>query len=248
MKSKDLISKLKKKYDRKSLNEIEKSIDGFNTKSHENRKAFIFLLYYLKCSTRYKEDKRYKTASFETYINERHNIGLRKFRDEHKMFVKYEPEAKALGVGVLVKIERKCTAKKVPVVLKKIAAIEKEVKRPLDRQQINSVIWDNRKPGKEKKAKTGPTMAEFKTDLNSTRKELSTKYNIIKEQADQIGKLQKTVVARDEMIVEYKASYASLLDKYEKLATRYEAINKAANPLAGFFRSNKFKEGPRAGA
>ncbi len=247
MKNDKLIEQLKKKYDGKSLKEVEKSLDGFNTKSHENRKAFIMGLYYLKCSTRYKEDKRYKTTSFENYALERHNIGDRRFRDELNAFVQHEPETKSLGVGMVIKIKKKCGAKKAPVVLKKIAAIEKEVKRPLDRQQINSVIWDNRKPGKEKKAKTGPTMAEFKADLNSTRKELSTKYNIIKEQADQIGKLQKTVAARDEMVVEYKASYASLLDKYEKLAARYEAINKAANPLAGFFRSNKFKEGPRAG-
>ena len=249
MKNDKLIEQLKKKYANKSLKEVEKSLDGFNAKSHESRKSFILGLYYLKCSTRYKEDKRYKTTSFENYALERHNIGERRFRDELQAFVKYEPGSKSLGVGMVIKIGKKCGAKKVPVVLKEIAAIEKEVKRPLDRKQINSVIWDNRKPA-VKKAATGPTKAEYKTTLTNTRQELSTKYNMIKEQADQIDKLKKTVIARDEMIAEYKASYASLLKQYEKLALEHGAMKKAANPLVGFFRSNKFKggEGPRAGA
>ncbi|KKM71294.1 hypothetical protein LCGC14_1432070 [marine sediment metagenome] len=243
MKNDKLIEQLKKKYENKSLKEVEKSIDSFNTKSHESRKSFIFGFYYLRFSTRYKEDKRYKATSFETYALERHNIRPTTFRNEVKIFNRYDKEAKALGIGVIRKIEEKCTPKKTPSVLRQIAAIEKEVKRPLDRQQIDSVIWDNRKPDTEKKAETGPTKAEYRLDLNRVKLESIDKDKLIGEQADQIDKLQKTVIAKDEMVAEYAASYASLLKQYEKLALEHGAMKKAADPLAGFFKSNSFKSG-----
>lgn len=224
METKKLIESLKKKYDGKSLGEVERSIDCFGKKSHESRKTFILLLYYLKFTGRYKMNPKYKAASFDTYALERYNIRPTTFRNEMRVFAKYDKAAEELGIGVVRKIEKKCGAKKVRLVLDKITAIKKEAKRPLDRHQIDSVIWDNRKPT-TKKTESGPTKAEYRADLNKVRVESVNKGQIILGQADQIERLKKTVT-------EYKA-------KYEELLIKYQALQKATVPLAGYFKEYK---------
>ena len=217
-----LIEKLKKKYDGKSLNEIEKDIDSFSNTSHENRKAFIQAVYYLETTTRWKEDTRYKATPFKDYILERHNLRDGTYRKEKWAFMKYAKEAKALGgVGVILKMKQVCSDKAVPTVLKKIKVLERNAKRPLDRDQINSVIWSNRKPSVSK-AVVKPSVKEFRAANDKLSQSVGDQNKLIKEQAEQIIKLKAAV------------------NEYKPYKKKYEDLLRAAGPLLGIVQQYNY--------
>lgn len=129
--------KTEHKNDALTIDQIETLTDAALKNSTEGRREFIMNLFYLQKTERFKENKRYKKASFETYIKDRHRISFNAYMNERTAFTMFLPEIEKHGLDPIIKIRDKCgtgNIKKVSDILSKekkkvaggIISLEKE--------------------------------------------------------------------------------------------------------------------------
>lgn len=138
--------KVKKKYDGKKIEEIEKEIKSNKVLSLKAKKGAILALLYLRNSGRYKENPMYWKSSFENYLLGFYNIKLNTFMEDARAFSKFEKESLKYGVGLVSKVERKCGQKKQKAVLAEIQKADKDLKKPIQKAKIETIIQKHAKP------------------------------------------------------------------------------------------------------
>lgn len=185
--------KVKKKYDGKKIEEIEKEIKSNKVLSLKAKKGAILALLYLRNSGRYKENPMYWKSSFENYLLGFYNIKLNTFMEDARAFSKFEKESLKYGVGLVSKVERKCGQKKQKTVLAEIQRADKDLKKPIQKAKIETIIQKHAKPILPKN--------DYKTMyLNEVRGHEITKQRYadatqeLKKAKEQIEKLKATVL------------------------------------------------------
>jgi hypothetical protein len=187
---------LVKKYKGKGIDEIEKEIQKSHKSSKNAQADMTYMLAYLKYSKRWKENPVYKNSSFDDYLMGTCNMRRGTFEDNLHAYMHFPEEAKQYGVGTVAKIRRECGAVKEKEVLKEIAASQKGLKKQIDRDKINAVIKKYTPPKVEK----APVMSWKERALNAEAllvirdDTIREKNEIIRNQAEQIEKLKKTVL------------------------------------------------------
>jgi len=200
------MSDLKKKYEKKTINQIEKEIKTNNSLSIEARKNSILALMYLRDSKRYKENPLYRKSSFENYLMGFYNIKIGTFLESARAFNKHPKESVKYGVGLVSKIGRVCGAVKEKTVLKEINDADKKAKIPLKRDKIESII--------QKYAKLKPPAKPGYKELyvNEMKRHQITKdrYNEtikeLKAAKEQIEKLKVTILSFREVVEELETA------------------------------------------
>ena len=134
------MSYLRKKYDKKTIGQIEGEIKKNNELSLESKKASILLLRYLQSSGRFKENPLYRKSNFENYLSGVYNMRLNTFMESSRAFSKYPEESCKYGVGLISKVFRKCSSIKGKKVLAEIKIADEKSKIPLKRDKIEVII------------------------------------------------------------------------------------------------------------
>lgn len=191
--SKKTIEKLNKQYSNKKIGDIEKEIKASNVLSLEARKEATFALLYLKHSSRYKENPVYRKSSFESYLIGCHNIRPKTFAETVRGFDLFDEETKRYGIGLVSKVARKCGKKNQKQVLAEIQKADSNLKNPIQRAKIETII--------EKHARPELPKNNYKTMyFNEVRQHEATKERYkdvvseLKAAKKQIEKLQATVL------------------------------------------------------
>ncbi|MBC8438176.1 MAG: hypothetical protein H8D87_00615 [Deltaproteobacteria bacterium] len=188
---------LKKKYENQTIGQIEKQVKSDLEKSIDARKDAILTIYYLKTSSRYKENPLYAKSSFKVYLGDVYMMRENSFNESVTAFLNYPKESARWSVGLVSKVRRDCGAKKEKEVFKEIKQKEKDLKTPIKREQIQKIIESHTNP----KVK-GDKKPEYKTlytnELRAhqaTKERLTETINELKSARDQIEKLKITILS-----------------------------------------------------
>ncbi len=210
---------LKEIYDELPIAKVEKTAISCQTSAKNIRKKFIEVLYYLQFTSRYKENKKYKNATFESYIYDQYHLRITSFDKEKIAFLLYPKQAVNLGPGIITKVRAKCGVLKTPKVLKEIQASQQTPAK------IEKIIEKYAKPVKPTPVK--PSISHIEKALDRSQEDTR---QIVKRASDylrQIDKLKNTVKNKNIEIADLKAQVAS----YKK---RYEDIKSAANTFYNY--------------
>jgi len=197
-----MLKKLKKKYDKLKIEEIESYIITKQESSATTYKNMICGLYYIDCTNRHFENKKYKDVPFKIYIKDRFNILYGNYRSAKTAYAMHPDITDKYGVGLVDAVGRECGTDKIPAVFKKIDSIN-----GIDRDGISAIIDKFRKP-KFRKPKNETIKPVAKNEdywkkeylsleqkykrLQEDYKDLLADYKLVKEQLD---KLKKTASA-----------------------------------------------------
>jgi hypothetical protein len=184
----------KNKFDKFSLTELETKVEESAKDARDAQKMQIEVLFYLKVSGRYKENKRYEKATFYNYINDRFNIRTNTYMEMQMAFIKFPKETREFGVGVVSRVMRDCGAVKVKSVLEKLNSAQEASKTILKRAKIEGIIQSNSKPKPIKKEITDWRLM-YETELRNheaTKTKLHEALMTIGELNNQIKKLKMT--------------------------------------------------------
>jgi hypothetical protein len=189
---------LAEKYSKQTIAELESVAKTSLTNMKEAQIEMISVLYYLKTTGRFKENKRYAKSSWTTYIEE--FIGMRSGTfDEHvRAIINYPEEVKKHHIGLVSKISAKCGAAKAPKVFteinKLIEASHKE--GPAIKDKIDKIINANLKyPVLTKTHNDWEGM--YKREMAAhdvTRRELAEANIKVKELTEQVRKLKDSLL------------------------------------------------------
>ena len=149
------MKKVESTYKKLSIKQLEDKGHNFKATATNARKDLIELLAYIQINKRWRENPMHKESTFWAYLLDVFNIRQGTFRRERTAFINYPEETKKYGVGVIARIQQECHVTKVPKVLKEIKAKEVELKKPIKRDQIDTII-QKYTPPKPQKAEAFP--------------------------------------------------------------------------------------------
>lgn len=189
---------LSEKYNNKTIAELESVAKTSLSTLKEAQIEMISVLYYLKTTGRFKENKRYAKSSWTTYIEE--FIGMRSGTfDEHvRAIINYPEEVKKHHIGLVSKISAKCGAAKAPKVFGEINKLIESTHKegPAIKDKIDKIINANLKhPVLTKTHNDWEGM--YKRELAAhdlTKKTLKEANDKIKELTEQIDKLKNSLL------------------------------------------------------
>jgi hypothetical protein len=194
-----VFDELKKKYDSLEITEIESEMERHGRFSIQHRKEFIFGLYYLERTKRYRESGRFKAASFDVYLRSVFNLSIQKYEEERKAFIVYPEESQKHGVGIVVNIIKKCGALKAESAIKAIGKA-----RQATPEIVKQVIAQYAPhPSKPKESAKMVTVHELQAIIKAKDAIIQEQNNVIREQAEQIMKLKGALVKAHEQEIAY---------------------------------------------
>lgn len=197
------LDELKKKYDALKIDEIETKATRELKTGLKHRKEFISALYYLERTGRYQENKRYKSATFWSYIYDTYAMRKNTYQKERLAFIGNPDATEKYGVGVVTKAREKCGPIKMNQVFKELDAKPMASITP---KVIESVIDHHKKPEKVNpavatRAPNHVTVAELQEQLAKKDKIIFEQTQLIKAQAEQIDRL-KTALRNAKNIID----------------------------------------------
>jgi len=184
-------------FEKAKIEELEAIANENKNTSDQYRKKFIEVLFYLRQSGRYKENRKYANVDFRKYLMDRWLMSESQFDKERVAYLTFPEEAEKLGPGVVAEAVKKCGgAKKAKPVLEKIIATDAKMKRGIKREKIDAIIKDHAVP----KAAPVVTMSDLRVEIARLRNIIDNRNLTIKaqramiaEQAEQIDRLKATV-------------------------------------------------------
>lgn len=185
---------LKKKYDPKSIKEIEAIIKGEMGNLRDAQYLIIEVLFYLEVSGRWKENPDYKTATFKQYLSGMLNMKYATYKEMFRAYNNFRSEVKRFGVGLVAKVKRECGALNEKRVLSEIKKAQPEGK-PINQQKIEQIIKKNSTQRKKEPQPYVDWKNKYITEAeahNETKKEL-------REARAQIERLKKRVLELQEL-------------------------------------------------
>lgn len=140
------IADLKAKYDAIPLSEIETTIHALQSSEMDSHRQYIAALSYLEHTGRYKDNKAYAKADFETYIREVFNLSPQKYRESRLLYVKFPAEAEKYGVGYVARAAKLCGADKLPTIFNALKREESKRKVPVSSEVKDAILDANARP------------------------------------------------------------------------------------------------------
>ena len=180
-----------KKYKTMSISDLEMECQSCQGAEMAARKRFIGILGYLKITKRYRENVRFKQASFGVYLEQKFYMSERKFNDERLAFNQYADRCQETSVATVVKI-----IKKVPVlnhykVFDKIVRAKKKANGEISQYRVEKIIDQFTPTPKAKPG--GKTIREYEAEIVDLKARLMDAEATIKGQEEQIERLENTI-------------------------------------------------------
>jgi len=191
----DLLTRLRKKYDDKTLVEVETDIFHLKKTMISAQKGMVEGIYYLQSTERFKEDKTYANSSFELYIKDKFSMLPKTYNDLRIAFHNFREVALEYGPGIVTSIRRTCGAEKMGEVLREIKATDDKAKKPITREKMQKIIE------KHKKARlipAGPTpkkdFQDWRAKYEAGQKRILLLESELEEAHKQVDRLKATVL------------------------------------------------------
>ena len=190
-------------YKNVSIEKLENRAETQRKNASSNRKEFIEILFYLRQTSRFKENPQYKNSSFSTYLRDKWMMSEFAFDQERVAYIGFPKETEALGPGVVTEAVKKCGgAKKAKVVLDKIVKVDEKLKNGVKREKIQEIIQENIVP----KSPPVITMADLRAEIKRLRHVIDNRDRTIKdqrrtidEQAEQIDRLKEALLSYEDI-------------------------------------------------
>jgi len=196
------IEELKKKYDTRSITQIETEAAREKILELRHQKNFIRALYYLDYTKRFRENPRFKNASFNEYVKTMFDLSPGRYGDLKLAFIGAPVEAVKYGPSIPIAAHHRCGAVGKEKVFNDLASVPIEKVTPA---LVEKVIAKHEKP--ELKAKREePVVA--KPTVESLMRQLSQKDEIIAEQ-------ERTIIEQHEQIKKLKAALIAAKTAYD---------------------------------
>jgi len=177
-------SDLKTKYDGLPLSEIETAIHALQAAEMDSHRQYIAALFYLEHTGRYKDNKAYAKADFETYIREVFNLSPQKYRESRLLYVKFPVEAEKYGVGYVARAAKRCGADKLPTIFNALKREEKKRQTPVSSEVKDAILDANARP------KPTITYIDWQERYRQVAEENGLLKQELAEKEKQIAKLQ----------------------------------------------------------
>jgi len=158
--------RLKQKFDSLSIDKIETDAQLLRSSMLDSQENLYEILYYLKFTYRFRENKQYKKANWTNYLQEIFGISELQFHNNINAWFQFPKEAKELGPGLITTIRKKCGLENVKPVVNKIMVL-KERTHP----KIMDIIEKNRSP-QQKKKDNKPSYAALERQLATAKDEI----------------------------------------------------------------------------
>lgn len=181
----------------KSLAEIEQFLAGTKADFIENRRRYILGLFYIRDHELFRDDPVFKNATFDEYLERRHNIRRTRFDNELWAHVFYPEDAKKLGVGNVVKIRKDCGRLRVAGVINKITLLPSP-----DQLAINEIIK------KEKVETAQPTRPKTIITLSVYERMLTQKNDLIRSLQQEVEKKKSQIKRLKQALLKYRGDAA----------------------------------------
>jgi len=187
---------LKERYDGKTIDELQDIARKSQTGLREAQVEMVMVLYYLKTTHRYKENRRYAKASWKTYIEEMMGIREGTFGEWARAIINYPEEVKRHHIGLVSKVVRQCGPVKAQRAFTEINKVVDTAKKdgPAVAEKIEKVIDANRaKPRVKREVTDWKAMYEREAAAHeATKGKLKEALAVVKDLTDQVEKLKKT--------------------------------------------------------
>lgn len=189
------IEDLKRKYDGVNINELENAAKGNQHEMREAQVEMVKILYYLECTKRYKENKRYAKATFGEYVDGMFALREGTYREWKRAILHWEEEVLKHGVGLPAKVVSFCGSLKAPKIFAEIDKIIADAKKdgPSVRDKIEKLIYGNSK-------KISKSVTDYKAMYERefaaheiTKAKLKEAGKIIVELREQISRLKHSL-------------------------------------------------------
>ena len=185
--TKDYIENLRKKYDDLAIDAVEKIAKSEHSQLKSSQEKFFEILYYLKKTGRYMENKYYNKLPWDTYLRQEYGIREGTFNKMIYAYGQYPEMARKYGPGLVNAVKSKCGAEKVAPLMEKIAKLKKpkhsEINEMINKNMKPSVIAENDKP----------TRRELKNEIARLKDHIATLNMELSEKDAQIKRLKATV-------------------------------------------------------
>ena len=181
---------ISKKYESLSITDIESICIKANGEYLKARKELIETLFYLYATKRFRENPKYKKATFADYLWGMFSVKECHYENERKSFAIYPKQVEKYGIGAVVKVVSQVRVLDQQKVFNGIAAKQAVRKRPLQQVEVDKII------SKYIPSKTKPetrSIASYEHENASLKNELKLKNDEIDELKEQNKKLKKTV-------------------------------------------------------
>jgi len=196
------IEQLKKQYDDQSIDTIEAGASEAKGQQVKARKEFIWRLFYLERTKRFRENQQYAKSTFKDYLYGRWMMRHTTYLHERQAYVTFPKEAEKYGPGLVSKVRRKCDFSGAKKVWKEIDQIKPN---GTFREKADKVIEKYAKPVPRPKRES---ISDIKSDAKILKAELDKAKATIAEQ-------NKTIKAQAEQIRKLKASVAWYREQLE---------------------------------
>jgi hypothetical protein len=133
---------LMKRYDGKKIDELERLALSSQKGLREAHFELVCVLYYIKVTKRYKENRRYAKATFGQYIDEVFSIREGTFIEWQRAVLTYPEESKRHNIGLVAKVAKTCGPIKSKAAFAAIDEVVKNAKKdgPAVREKIDAVV------------------------------------------------------------------------------------------------------------
>jgi protoporphyrinogen oxidase len=186
----------------KSINEIEQEAFKYQTNYVEARREFIQIMLYLEQTERFKENPKFKKASFSEYLRDQYGITYHQYYTERIAYGKYSDKVDEYGFGVVNRIVKTIPKEKQPKVFSVLDKKRKSRKTELSPAEVDSVTKSFQKKRKKKKVPTPSQMK--KSELEKEVTDLRAYCNALEKEREelyaQVAKLKKAVIAKENII------------------------------------------------
>ena len=189
---------LEKRFKDKSISDLENMALSSKTGMRQAQIDFVTVLFYLETSRRYKENKRFKNASFDDYLNGVFAIRYGTYFQWRKAIIKFPEHVKNHNIGLVNKVINRCGPMRVDKVFSEIEKTAKKyaIDGPRVYDAINSVIDKNSINREPIKKETTDYKAMYEREVeahNHTREMLLSEKNKNAELTDQIKRLKASL-------------------------------------------------------
>lgn len=134
------LEELKIRYDKQTIDDIEKDITTNKETSVKAEKAFIMRLYYLESTKRFRENRDYQRAEFKEYVDRKWGMTYNQYFNLRMAWITFEVESVAIGPNMVAKAIKTCGARKAPKAIAELTAKAKKGDGSVRQEEFREIL------------------------------------------------------------------------------------------------------------
>ena len=175
-----------------NINELLAKADAAKDKFITAQKDFYLILAYLDRTKRYKEDKQYSNASFDTFLRVRYNMTYRTYNETRIALFDHPEAVEKHGVGFVRQALKEVGPVKAKEAFKEIDKMQGKRKKPLKTQDKSEVLKKYAMPKPETTKREAPRH-DWEFAFKQEHRRAEAMQADLNEKADQVKKLTKAL-------------------------------------------------------